>query len=62
MHLHSDDGVAVAAQSSGLMPLSQHALIVLRRLAYHDSAGFAPNTEERERMVADIGDKTLMLL
>src|SRR6478736_10425941 len=33
MHLHSDDGVAVAAQSEGLLPLSQHALIVLPRLA-----------------------------
>jgi ribulose-5-phosphate 4-epimerase/fuculose-1-phosphate aldolase len=29
MHLHSDHGVAVAAQKHGLLPLSQHALIVL---------------------------------
>ena len=32
MHLHSDQGVAVAAQAEGLLPLSQHALIVLPRL------------------------------
>jgi ribulose-5-phosphate 4-epimerase/fuculose-1-phosphate aldolase len=62
MHLHSDNGVAVAAQSDGLMPLSQHALIVLPRLAYHDYEGIALNHDERERLVADIGDKTLMLL
>jgi ribulose-5-phosphate 4-epimerase/fuculose-1-phosphate aldolase len=62
MHLHSDDGVAVAAQSDGLLPLSQHALIVLPRLAYHDYEGIALNLDERERLVADIGDKTLMLL
>src|SRR5436309_10276598 len=62
MHLHSDDGVAVAAQASGLLPLSQHALIVLPRLAYHDYEGIALNHDERERLVADIGDKTLMLL
>jgi ribulose-5-phosphate 4-epimerase/fuculose-1-phosphate aldolase len=62
MHLHSDDGVAVAAQSSGLMPLSQHALVVLPRLAYHDYEGIALNHDERERLVADMGDKTLMLL
>src|SRR3981189_2303585 len=62
MHLHSDDGVAVAAQAQGLMPLSQHALIVLPRLAYHDYEGIALNHDERERLVADIGDKTLMLL
>jgi ribulose-5-phosphate 4-epimerase/fuculose-1-phosphate aldolase len=62
MHLHSDHGVAVAAQADGLLPLSQHALIVLPRLAYHDYEGIALNHDERERLVADIGDKTLMLL
>jgi len=62
MHLHSDQGVAVAAQKEGLLPLSQHALIVLPRLAYHDYEGVALNLDERERLVADIGDKTLMLL
>ncbi|MBW0151149.1 MAG: class II aldolase/adducin family protein, partial [Phenylobacterium sp.] len=62
MHLHSDQGVAVAAQREGLLPLSQHALIVLPRLAYHDYEGIALNLDERERLVADIGDKTLMLL
>ncbi len=62
MHLHSDQGVAVAAQKEGLLPLSQHALIVLPHLAYHDYEGIALNLDERERLVADIGDKHLMLL
>src|SRR6201996_228303 len=62
MHLHSDQGVAVSAQQGGLLPLSQHALIVLPKLAYHDYEGIALNLDERERLVADIGDKTLMLL
>ena len=62
MHLHTDQGVAVAAQKEGLLPLSQHALIVLPRLAYHDYEGVALNLDERERLVADIGAKTLMLL
>ncbi|HET6970617.1 MAG TPA: class II aldolase/adducin family protein [Phenylobacterium sp.] len=62
MHLHSDQGVAVAAQKDGLLPISQHALIVLPHLAYHDYEGIALNLDERERLVADIGDKTLMLL
>jgi ribulose-5-phosphate 4-epimerase/fuculose-1-phosphate aldolase len=62
MHLHSDQGVAVAAQKEGLLPLSQHALIVLPQLAYHDYEGIALNLDERERLVADIGDKSLMLL
>ena len=62
MHLHSDDGVAVAAQAEGLLPISQHSLIVIPRLAYHDYEGIALNLDERERLVGDIGDKTLMLL
>jgi ribulose-5-phosphate 4-epimerase/fuculose-1-phosphate aldolase len=62
MHLHSDHGVAVAAQAHGLLPLSQHALIVLPQLAYHDYEGIALNLDERERLVADLGTKNLMLL
>jgi ribulose-5-phosphate 4-epimerase/fuculose-1-phosphate aldolase len=62
MHLHTDQGVAVAAQREGLLPISQHALIVLPRLAYHDYEGIALNHDERERLVADLGDKNLMLL
>jgi ribulose-5-phosphate 4-epimerase/fuculose-1-phosphate aldolase len=62
MHLHSDQGVAVAAQQEGLLPISQHALIVMSRLAYHNYEGIALNHDERERLVADLGDKELMLL
>jgi ribulose-5-phosphate 4-epimerase/fuculose-1-phosphate aldolase len=62
MHLHSDGGVAVSAQKEGLLPLSQHALICLPRLAYHDYEGIALNLDERERLVHDLGDKHMMLL
>ncbi|MDO8297852.1 MAG: class II aldolase/adducin family protein [Caulobacter sp.] len=62
MHLHSDQGVAVAAQKGGLLPISQNALAVLPALAYHDYEGIALNLDERERLVADLGDKSLMLL
>jgi ribulose-5-phosphate 4-epimerase/fuculose-1-phosphate aldolase len=62
MHLHTDQGVAVSAQADGLLPLSQHALIVLPHLAYHDYEGIALNLDERQRLVADLGGKSLMLL
>lgn len=62
MHLHTDQGVAVAAQKEGLLPLSQHALIVLPALSYHDYEGIALDLGERERLVADFGDRKLMLL
>lgn len=62
MHLHTDQGVAVSAQADGLLPLTQQALIVAPQLAYHDYEGIALNLDERERLVADLGDKRLMLL
>jgi ribulose-5-phosphate 4-epimerase/fuculose-1-phosphate aldolase len=62
MHLHSDQGVAVSAQKDGLLPLSQHALVCLPRLAYHDYEGIALNPDEKERLVADIGSASMLML
>lgn len=62
IHLHTDAGVAVSAQTDGLLPLTQHALIALPWLAYHDYEGIALNPEERERIVRDLGEKRVMLL
>ncbi len=62
IHVHTDQGVAVSAQSEGLLPLSQHALVVLPHLAYHDYEGIALNLDERQRLVSDLGDKSLMML
>lgn len=62
MHLHTDQGVAVSAQSEGLLPLSQHALIILPNVAYHDYEGIALNHDERSRLVADLGEKNTMIL
>jgi ribulose-5-phosphate 4-epimerase/fuculose-1-phosphate aldolase len=44
------------------LPLTQNALLVLPQLAYHEYEGVALNHDERARLVADIGDKTLLLL
>ena len=62
MHLHTDAGVGVSAQSHGLLPISQNSLIVLPQLAHHDYEGIALNLSERERIVKDLGNKSLMLL
>ena len=62
MHLHTDAGVAVSSMGRGFMPLTQHALFVYHDTAYHEWEGVATNLEERERLVADLGDKHLMIL
>ena len=62
MHLHTNHGVGVSAQAHGLLPISQTAMIVLPQLAHHDYEGIALNLDERARLVANLGDKSLMLL
>jgi ribulose-5-phosphate 4-epimerase/fuculose-1-phosphate aldolase len=62
LHTHTRAGVAVSAQASGLLPLSQISLFPLITLAYHDYEGVAINPEEKQRLVADLGDKNAMIL
>ena len=62
LHVHTDAGIAVASTREGLLPISQHALIVLPNLAYHDYEGIALDLGESERLVRDLGDKTSMIL
>jgi len=62
LHVHTQNGVAVAAQRDGLLPISQYSLIVLSSLAYHDYEGIAVNPDEKPRLVADIGDKNFLML
>jgi ribulose-5-phosphate 4-epimerase/fuculose-1-phosphate aldolase len=62
MHIHSLNGVAVAAQRQGLLPISQQSLFVLSSLAYHDYEGVALNAAEQPRLVADLGDKSYLML
>jgi ribulose-5-phosphate 4-epimerase/fuculose-1-phosphate aldolase len=62
MHLHTPAGQAVSAHSEGLLPLTQTAMLVRGEIAFHEYEGVAVDLSERERLVADIGDKSLMLL
>ena len=62
MHLHTPHGQAVAAHSEGLMPLTQTAMLIRDEVAYHDYEGVAVDLDERERLVADLGSKSAMLL
>lgn len=62
IHLHTPHGQAVSAMSDGLMPLTQTAMLVREQIAYHHYEGVATDLDERERLVADLGDKTVMIL
>jgi ribulose-5-phosphate 4-epimerase/fuculose-1-phosphate aldolase len=62
IHLHTPNGQAVSAQGDGLMPLTQTAMLIRDDVAYHDYEGVALDLDERERIIADIGDKNAMIL
>jgi ribulose-5-phosphate 4-epimerase/fuculose-1-phosphate aldolase len=62
MHTHTLNGVAVAAQKRGLLPISQQSIFVLSSLAYHDYEGVALRDDEKPRLVANFGDKTYLML
>jgi ribulose-5-phosphate 4-epimerase/fuculose-1-phosphate aldolase len=62
IHLHTVDGAALSVRREGLLPLTQHAMIIGDELAYHDYEGVALDLDERERLVADLGTKHIMLL
>ena len=62
LHVHSVNGVAVSAQEAGLLPLSQHSMLVLCSLAYHDYEGIALDDDEKPRLVRDLGDKRFLML
>lgn len=61
-HVHSLNGIAVSAQTSGVLPISQHSILVLASLGYHDYEGFALRDDEKPRLVRDLGDNTYLML
>ncbi len=62
MHTHTRAGMAVAALEAGLLPLSIFATMFFDRIAYHDYEGPSLHLDERERLLASLGDKKAMIL
>jgi len=62
LHLHSRASMAVAALERGLLPLNQISMQFYDRLAYHDYEGIAFDLDERQRLIASMGDKNAMIL
>ncbi len=62
LHTHTTAGVAISSMDEGLLPLNQWSLQFHNRLAFHDYEGIALDLSERERLVADLGDRNTMVL
>lgn len=62
IHTHSISGAAVAADSRGLLPISQISLSARASLAYHDYQGIFVDTHEQDSLISDLGDKNMMIM
>jgi ribulose-5-phosphate 4-epimerase/fuculose-1-phosphate aldolase len=62
LHTHTRAGIAVSSQKHGVLPISQQATFVLSSLAYHSYEGVALRDEEKQRLQADLGQETYLML
>jgi len=62
MHTHTDTGMAVACQTSGLVNDNFYTSAILDDISYHDFEGITTEPGEKTRLVEDLGDKNLMIL
>jgi ribulose-5-phosphate 4-epimerase/fuculose-1-phosphate aldolase len=61
IHTHSLAGMAVASLEKGLLPMTQTAMR-FSKVAYHDYEGVVLEMDERKRLLANLGDASVMLL
>lgn len=62
LHTHTRAGCAVAALECGLLPLNQMSMEFYGKVAYHAYEGIALDMDEQRRLVADLGEKPVMIL
>jgi len=61
-HVHTTATMAVCSLEEGLMPINFYACNFAGQLAYHDFEGVTVRAEEGERLLANLGDKRVLML
>jgi ribulose-5-phosphate 4-epimerase/fuculose-1-phosphate aldolase len=62
MHTHTTQGMAVACQEGGLAMSNFHAVVLHRRVGYHDFEGITTNPDEQPRLLKSIGGHKAVIL
>jgi ribulose-5-phosphate 4-epimerase/fuculose-1-phosphate aldolase len=62
MHTHTTTGMAVACLEEGLSPTNFYAAQLHGQVAYHEFEGVTVEAGERERLLADVGDRRALIL
>ena len=61
-HTHTSAGMAVACAEDGLRNDNFYSALLHNRVAYHDFEGITVMDDEKPRLVANMGDKSLLIL
>ena len=61
IHTHTPAGMAVSSMECGFLPMTQTAMR-FSDVGYHDFQGVAVDTAEQESLVADLGQRDLLIL
>lgn len=61
-HTHTDAGMAVACSEQGLRTDNFYSALLHNRVAYHDFEGITVMDDEKPRLVANLGDKNMLIL
>ena len=62
IHTHSQAGIVVSMMAGGLQMTNNSAFFVVDNVAYHDWEGPSLDVDEQKRLVANLGDKSNMIL
>lgn len=61
-HTHTTAGMAVACSQEGLRADNFYSALLNNHIAYHAFEGITVMDDEKERLVSNLGDKSLMIL
>ena len=61
-HTHTDAGMAVACSEVGLRSDNFYSALLHNRIAYHDFEGITVMDDEKPRLLANMGDKNMLIL
>jgi len=62
VHVHTEDGMALAGLKHGLRMVSQQAIRFYRRIGYHAYEGITEDFDERARINKDLGQNRAMIM
>ncbi|MDA0954259.1 MAG: class II aldolase/adducin family protein [Proteobacteria bacterium] len=61
-HTHTTAGMTVACQEGGLRPDNFYSTLLHNKVTYHDFEGITVDEAEREQLVANLGDRAMMMI